>query len=62
MMSLILSLMDIRISFLNWLPDTFGRLAAFVIHLCMTIFGLVLIVAIRGNFAGEDPIPLERRQ
>lgn len=61
MMALTLSLMDVRISFMNWIPDTLGRLPAFLVHLFMIILGLVVVVAARGNFSGEDPIPLERK-
>jgi len=60
MMSLILSLMGLSISFLDWMSESFGRGGAFFIHLCMIVIGLVLTAAVRSNnFAGEDPVRKE---
>lgn len=59
MMSLVLSMLDLRIPFMDWIPNTFGRLIALLVHLSMIIMGLVAVVAARGNFTGEDPVPLQ---
>lgn len=60
MMALLLSMMDLRIIFMDWITETLGRGGALIVHLCMIIFGLVMTVAARGNFAGEDPVPIDR--
>lgn len=60
MMALVLSMLDLRIPFMDWIPEMFGRLVAFVVHLSMIIMGLVVVVAARGNFSGEDPVPINR--
>ena len=54
MMALVLSMMDLRISFMNWITESLGRGPAFLVHICMVIFGIVMVVAARGNFSGED--------
>lgn len=52
--ALVLSLIDVRITIINWITDWLGRGVAFLVHLGMIITGLVLVVAARSNFAGED--------
>ncbi|MGK0390210.1 MAG: hypothetical protein ACI94Y_002961 [Maribacter sp.] len=62
MMALVLSMLDLRIPFMDWIPNTFGRLIALLVNLSMIIMGLVAVVAARGNFAGEDPVPVVKEQ
>ena len=62
MMALVLSMLDLRIPFMNWIPETFGRLIALLVNLSMIILGLVAVVAARGNFSGEDPVPVSREE
>ncbi len=54
MMALVLSMMDLRITFMNWITELAGRGGAFLIHIMMVIIGLVMVVAARGNYMGED--------
>ena len=54
MMALVLSMMDLRIVFMDWITESAGRGGAFLIHLVMIILGLVIVVAARGNYSGED--------
>jgi hypothetical protein len=53
MLALSLSLVGVQLVILEWI-DNWGGLTGLLVRLVMIISGLVLIVAARGNFSGED--------
>lgn len=53
MLALSLSLVGVKLVILEWI-DHWGGLSGLLIRLLMIISGVVIIVAARGNFSGED--------
>lgn len=55
MLSLVLSLIGAKLTFLTWL-EAFGPLMGFVLKILMIVGGIVIVAVARSDFRGEEGI------
>jgi uncharacterized integral membrane protein len=53
LVSIILNFVGLELNIMAW-PDSFGRLAGFVIKLVFILGGFILVYFAQSDFAGED--------